>query len=256
MRNSNFHSFSPGEIVVLLTICALFLTILAPVFEQIRASAVLQRDRDAIRQIGQASLLFAIEHQEELPMRGGGQGRYIDFAGTVQTGNISTFNIYSIAGALARYSGLNDASLWVSRMDPSTNPGASQNLGEVLNFDNQQLDIDFRQSALSYAYIAGLNTAMRPTTPIAYTRGLHSNGQWVPSQVSVYGNDGGHIVFLNGEVRFYPHLGLGSEGGELISTNGEPTRNVRQTITSSQSIYSSPAGADTSSPAGTSGTGS
>lgn len=51
------------------------------------------------------------------------------------------------------------------------------------------------------------------TTPLAWTRGLKSNGYWAPD--SPWEGWGGHIVYLNGHVEWYNNLvgdGLNSNG--------------------------------------------
>jgi hypothetical protein len=82
------------------------------------------------------------------------------------------------------------------------------------------------------------------TTPIAFTRGLKADGTWDNNADggarSVYGEDGGHIAFLGGNVQFYKDLGDSDATGRLTKTNGKPTVDIRQTIPTSgsqQRIY-------------------
>jgi hypothetical protein len=55
---------------------------------------------------------------------------------------------------------------------------------------------------------------------------------------SVYGDAGGYIVFLTGNVQFYKDLGDATTG-RLVQTNGKPTNDITKTIpgSSSQKIY-------------------
>ena len=52
---------------------------------------------------------------------------------------------------------------------------------------------------------------MPATTPIAWTRGLQSDGTW--AKFSPYGTTGGFIVFMGGNVQFYHNLT--DDGGRL-----------------------------------------
>ena len=63
------------------------------------------------------------------------------------------------------------------------------------------------------------------TTPLAWTRGLGTSGQW--SADSPWGF-GGHIVYLDAPVVFYDELDENSTDGDfLIKKNGDPTANIK-----------------------------
>lgn len=152
----------------------------------------------------------------------------------------TTPNIPAIAAALARWGGLNDASLWTSRFDG--HPGLNQGeLTRVLEGDKPwTLSPVFANAVVSFQYVAGLNTTLPPTTPIAVTRGLQPDGQWANDpEMSVYGQDGGYIAFLDGNVVFFKDLGKKKE--QLVGSNRKPTANILETIGSNQRIFSYPA---------------
>lgn len=93
---------------------------------------------------------------------------------------------------------------------------------------------------VSFQYVAGLDTTLPPTTPIAVTRGLQPDGQWAGDpKISVYGQDGGHIAFLDGNVIFFKDLRKKKE--QLVGSNRAPTTNILETIGSTQRICSYPA---------------
>lgn len=255
MKRQPKQAFTLIELLTVIAIIGILASILIPTVGRVRESARRTVDASNLRQIGQSSLIFANDNREMLPMRGGPQNRYIDQFGQVQTGNTNTAQIHHLAAALARQGGLNDGSMWVSASDNSTTPAANRNLGIIYNRTNNQVDQDFLASALSFAYVAGLNTSMASTTPIAYTRGLHDQqGRWTPSPTGVYGTDGGHIVFLGGNVRFFRDLGPSETEGSLVRTDGERTMRPRLTIRNTQAIYSTPA-ASSSAVAGNPGAG-
>jgi hypothetical protein len=96
--------------------------------------------------------------------------------------------------------------------------------------------------------VLGLTTSDSSTTPIAYTRGITAAtaGTWSDT-LGVYGSDGGHIVFLGGNVQYYRNLGTSATTGELIGTDGNKTNDIKKTIKATKKIVEE-------TPAGTGGT--
>ena len=67
------------------------------------------------------------------------------------------------------------------------------------------LDPVFAKSRPAFAVnLAGGSTSDPASTPIAWTRGLQPDGTWALH--SPYGRQGGHIVFLGGNVVFYDNV--------------------------------------------------
>lgn len=140
-------------------------------------------DRSNIRQIAQASLIYALDNHDELPQ---------------------TDDIHAFAFELARVGGLNDASIWFSRFDSAAHPAADA-VVNVLNRERTALEPNFAAARPSYtAVVRGLKVSHPSTTPIAWTRGLQPDGTWAKD--SPYGGDGGYIVFLGGNVAFHRDL--------------------------------------------------
>ena len=136
-----------------------------------------------LRQIGQASLIYAQGRGDRLP---------------------ATNNIWDYAGELARGGGLNDATVWTMIDDPA-NRDLVAGLGTVLTMDKRGLEPEFRKLVPSWAVPLGaLDANMPATTPIGWTRGLRPDGTWSPH--SPYGTTGGHIVFLGGDVAFFHNV--------------------------------------------------
>jgi hypothetical protein len=154
--------------------------VMLPTVGKVRETARRSVDSSNLRQIGQASLIYASEKHDKLPVAD---------------------NIWDYAGALAKVGGLNDATIWATGADPA-NVDQSSHLSTVLNSDGTALEPAFRELKPSWAVPLGEITANMPvTTPIAWTRGLNPDGTW--SKHSPYGTDGGHVVFLGGNVAFY-----------------------------------------------------
>ena len=168
---------------VIITIALLVLAaIIIPSTTRCRFPATRAIDASNLRQIGQASLIYASDNKDQLP----------------QTDNVTDF-----AAALARGGGLNDATIWIATPELS-NP-ANSSVSTVLTTDRTAPTPEFLRARLAFTVVArGLHANLPATTPIAWTRGLQPDGTW--SKDSPYGGDGGHIVFLGGNVQFYRNL--------------------------------------------------
>lgn len=153
---------------------------ISPVRESARRSVASSN----LRQIGQASLVYAAGNQNKLP---------------------AAENIWDYASELARVGGLNDATIWTTGTDDPANVDALSGLSTVLTADRRGVKSEFRNLALSWAVPLGqLDASMPSTVPIGWTRGLRPDGTW--SAHSPYGAEGGHIVFLGGNVVFYRNM--------------------------------------------------
>jgi hypothetical protein len=170
-----------NAVVITLTLLVLA-AIIIPTSTGCRTPAPRSRDSSNLRQIGQACLIYASDHRDQFP----------------QTDTVADF-----AAALARDGGLNDATVWVSFTEAS-HP-ANRSLSTVLTADRSGPTPEFLRARLAFTVVArGLHANLPPTTPIAWTRGLQPDGTW--SKDSPYGGDGGHIVFLGGNVAFHHNL--------------------------------------------------
>ena len=90
---------------------------------------------------------------------------------------------------------------------------------------------------LAFGYVTGLTTNYSATTPVAFTRGLLASttvGKWNPT-AGTYKDDGGHIVFIGGNVAFYKTLGTAS-AGELINSDGSTTNDIKNTVRAGKTV--------------------
>lgn len=115
-------------VITLLVLAALMLPTLAP---HRRDHSPMAYDRGNLRQIGQASLIYAGAHRDHLPQRD---------------------NVVDFAVDLARDGGLNDASVWISAMEWSD--PRNQTLSTVTAPNGVAAHPAFAQARLAYAVIA------------------------------------------------------------------------------------------------------
>lgn len=155
----------------------------------------------SLRQIGQACLVYASANGEKTP---------------------GASDLWEFARLLAREGGLNDATRWTIETDPAAKD--DDDVSTVLAEDGKTLHPEFAASKPAYAVVlGGLSTAAPPTTPVAWTRGLRPDGTWAPD--SPFGQKGGHVMFLSGEVRFFREGRL-----ELVGRDGRITKDIRDAL--------------------------
>lgn len=182
-----------------------FVSVTPALVGSVRVKAYRTADASNLRQIDQASLIYAQAHNDQLPL---------------------ATDVWDYARLLAEDAGLDNASLWTSRIDPAFNdPDRSAPVLTKGTTRPHPLSPEFKKIKPSLAVVLGnINTSMPATTPIAWTRGLQTDGTW--AKHSPYGSDGGgHIVFIGGNVMFFKNLGASAATGELIRYDGKGTTN-------------------------------
>ena len=140
-------------------------------------------DAANVRQIAQATFIYAADHGGRLPV---------------------AENPSDYAVELARDGLLNDASVWFLTLDP-VREGETVSPGLVLRSDGMGAEPAFLRARLSWAVPLGeWRGPMDESTPVAWTRGLRPDGTWAAH--GPYGGEGGYIAFLGGETRFFKKL--------------------------------------------------
>ena len=236
-RRSN-AGFTLIELLTVIAIIGILAAIIIPTVGKVRETARRSADASNLRQIGQASLIFASENKDRLPAQkivstGVNIGRNDATSGATSTVKI-------VAAALATSGGLSDARLWISQGDTTTTKGDSNaSVSTVLNAAKTDLETTFFSNAnLAFGYVVGLSTSDASSTPVAFTRGLKKDGTW-SSTVGVYGTNGGHIVYLGGNVSYYKNLGaVETTDGELLNSSGAKTNDITKTIKSNKTTVS------------------
>lgn len=254
------------ELLVLVAIVAILVAVIIPPAKRASIRWARAMDENNARRIVVASLIYADDHREKLPPRFGLDANGGSDAGTRDP----TPHIHALAGALARSGGLNDASVWFSTLERADAEG---DLTVLSNQSSEKLHPVFLSMKPSFQYVAGVTTGMPFSTPVVFTRGLGTDGQWLGDEnVSVFGQLGGNIAFLDGSIRrFMTYLPREPRWWDwrqrqrwaeldpgprvdLMNTETKPTANILETISPDQAIYSLPA-TPTGTPSGLPGRG-
>jgi hypothetical protein len=190
---------------VFIIIVAGLVAIIAPTIGSVTHVIPTISDMSNLRQLGQASLIYAQENQDRLP---------------------EASDVWDYARLIAAAGIINDGRIWQSPIDPATAHTARKAIDILLPASSnapRTLNPDFRTIKPTWAVALGkLNTNMPSTTPIFWTRGLQPDGTWAPH--SPYGTQGGFIMFLGGNVTYFRNLS--DDGGQLISRDGTKTANI------------------------------
>lgn len=227
--------FTLIELLTVIAIIGILAAIIIPTVGKVRDTAQKAAAGSNLRQIGQAALIYATDNKDSLPKltivtAGATFGQATTTAGTGES-------VEGFAAALAVGGGLNDATIWVVPTDKTgTNVTGASTVYTPPTPTTKQFTTgtpNFVDLTMAYGVTLGLTTSDASTTPIAYTRGIlgQTAGTW-SATVGTYADDGGHIVFIGGNVQYYRSLGANAAAGELINSDGTKTNVVTDTIKS------------------------
>ena len=218
MRPTPRQSTAGFTLIELLTVIAI-IGILAAIFIPTIGSALDKAKRAVdganLREIVKAAMIYAQDNSDKLP--------------DPQKITAQTLNANSRAllwpGIIARNGILTDPKVYYSKLDPffsGTYPISIILSTLAATAAKNQLDQTFLRESPSYEFVGGLKTSDASTTPVAYTRGLQTNGTWSPTS-GVYRDIGGYVGFLSGNVEFYantstPALFTSNNSGRKIAS--------------------------------------
>ncbi len=219
--NREQSGFSLIELLMVLGVMTILMGMLIPSVGVVREKAQRMATGQKLRQIGIAVATY--QNTTGRSLRGSDLGDWM--------------------ARLASETGVRDGELYIFAEDPLMNqvvkeippvlvqPDANGTWQEVQGFEDWPIGV---------AVVSGLNTlANASTTPVAWTRGLESNGRWQGlegNRPGVYGDDGGYIVFMDGHIEFHNDLAL--DGGRLVHfQTGEPTADIRDAIGPGTAVY-------------------
>jgi prepilin-type N-terminal cleavage/methylation domain-containing protein len=248
--------FTLIELLTVIAIIGILAAIIIPTVGKVRDTAAKSVAASNLRQIGQAALIYASDNKDALP-----KWTNVTSGTSFGTANATAIEtVDSFAAALAVGGGLNDATIWVVSNDKNgtTTTGASTVYTPTAASKAFTGGTpSFNDLSLAFGVVIGLTTSDSSTTPIAYTRGISASttGSWSDT-LGVYGSDGGHVVFLGGNVQYYRNLGTqATTSGELINSDGNKTNKITDTVKSTRTtvkfIEEVPAGSSSTATAAT-----
>jgi hypothetical protein len=137
----------------------------------------------------------------------------------------NTPGVHAWAQELASKTQIKDASLYWLISDPLV----QEHPGDIPQTVNEK---SFAGMPLSFSVVAGLPGNAGGRTPIAWTRGLESNGKWAAD--APYGSSGGLILFLDGSVQRV------ADASEILIDyeTKQPTSDIRKAIPEVATILS------------------
>lgn len=218
--------FSLIELLTVIAIIGILAAIIIPTVGKVRETAQRTVDSNNLREIGKAAAIYATDNRDVLPN-----------PGSSRPVNAPT-QYWQWLGQLARYADLNDPNTYISKIDSAIDPAAA---GAVLTVLDPQAPAPTVLTAFSnlrttsFNVVAGLRLSDPSTTPVAFTRGLQTDGTWNGTAADgdiargVYSEAGGHIVFLGGNVQFASNL-VPNVGTPLVGNNGQGTGNLLQAL--------------------------
>jgi prepilin-type N-terminal cleavage/methylation domain-containing protein len=213
------RGFTLIELVVVIAIIGALMAFVVPsisgVMERSRKSAA----QNCLKKVADAYLMYREDKGDFVDSNGNAIGKIEDFA-----------------LALAREGFLNDPNCYVFPSDSSARSTNSVKKSTIVHADGQTETGCWTNASNANSFsvniIIGLADSCQPnTTPIAYTRGLQTNGTWLDT-TGVFGKKGGFIAFLDGKVKWFDNVQNKLMKADMTGT----TSDLRDTIPSDAKI--------------------
>lgn len=221
---STKKGFTLIELLTVIAILAILGAIIFPTVGQFRTLAKKSSDSSDLRNIVQASQLFAAQNGERLV----GKSQTLGVGGLTDVAEDGANTIMDVAAVLAYGGELTDPKTWVSANETSINDGTGGLFTSTVDPVTEEITGaavgDYSSSDFSFSYVTGLKTSDPATTPVSFTRMTSLAGSaWADDDP--YGTDGGHVAFLGGNVSWYTDL-----TNQLIAENGDAASNINAAV--------------------------
>lgn len=219
--------FTLIELLTVIAIIGILAAIIIPTVGKVRESAQRTVDSNNLREIIKGAMIYATTNNDRLP----------NPQATAATVLTASSRVMIWPGLLAKYGIINDPAFYFSKSDafyPTTFP-----LSIISRTDTNKRTMEpgFISQTMSWEFVGGLAMNNASTTPVAWTRGLMSNGNWNINS-GVYKDAGGYIGFLGGNVAWYTNI---SNPQVLTSNNSNrKVTDIRQSVPTTCRIYGTP----------------
>ncbi|MDR2372419.1 MAG: type II secretion system GspH family protein [Puniceicoccales bacterium] len=240
------QSFTLLEIVFTITIIGILLAICLPAMSAIKLSAQKVKDVSNLQTIAAAWREYTIERGNLVNLSQGNMQstQWVDYgnwfalmlAGAKQDADVARFYPSKCV--------LNDPNVYISPNDKYASKvlkeyivrGVGMSEGcEIKECTQWSISsaTDLKsvnppwQAIFSYCTIGNLDGSVPlATTPLAFTRGLKSDGTW-DEKYGLYGSKGGYVVFCDGHITWFD----GSKPTKFLHWNGEEyTTDIRKAV--------------------------
>ncbi|MDQ8184535.1 type II secretion system protein [Pelagicoccus sp. SDUM812002] len=209
------RGFTLIELLTVIAILAILGAIIFPTVGQFRTLAKKTSDSNDLRNIVQASQLFAAQYGERLV--GTTEQLAVDGDNLYPNPDANANDLADVAAVLAFGGELEDPKAWVSANETVPSKGG------LYTFSGGNVTVNYEPDDFSFSYVTGLRTSASSNTPVAFTRQSGASGQWVDGDP--YGADGGHVAFMGGNVSWYTTL-----TNNLISPDGAAVDTIEAAI--------------------------
>ncbi|MDR2371647.1 MAG: type II secretion system GspH family protein [Puniceicoccales bacterium] len=211
VRNVKNKSFTLLEIVFTITIIGILLAICLPAMSAIKLNAQKVKDQSNLQTIAKAWYECTVNRGWTF-----GKGNGWDFWATEHIERLAGADKNSTSDMI-----LNNPQVWISPGDKYASKIVKESVcyfdsneskvvavgtmwGGGLPFSNIDNSLFSSHYVLSYCFIAHGPISNIPlnTTPLAFTRGLCTDGTW-DEQAGLYGSKGGYVVYCDGHITWF-----------------------------------------------------
>lgn len=233
MRKSPRSSTSAFTLIELLTVIAIIgilAAIIIPTVGAVREKAQRSVDGNNLREIIKAATIYAGDNNDQLPN-----------PRTIPATTLTNPNGALLwPGILARNNILVDPTFYFSKSDQFF-VAYPTSIINTTDATKRTIDTSMNSAGKSMAweFAAGVKMSSGAATPVAWTRGLQTNGTWSLTS-GTYKDVGGYVGFLGGNVGFYANAGTGTGTTDGIFTSNNSARktnNVQSAIPVAGFIY-------------------